>query len=429
MRKLTSALLMTGCMSLFSIGFTAQAQESVTLTAWSTDQRYLDYFNSRLPEWEALHPNTRFTYNFEMIPNAADAYVQALSAGEPVPDLLGIEQGAFPNLMKNGLIAAEFVDLTNVIGDRRDDYAEGTWSVYIYNGRIYALPASLNASVYYYQPAIYEANELEVPATWEQALVVGEQLAAAGSAFSVVTNDGSWFQSMLNQRGGQIFNIAGEFVMGDETNRPLAIEVATHIQQGVANGTFLVVLGGDMWNGEVIPAAYREGRLAGQVMPEWWSTCCLKPSMADMAGRWAVASPPRWAGGGYGTLVWGGTGWAVTDGANAALATQFIDFMVLGLEGQVAQFEEISLFPNMIEAAADPRVTGLQDPFYNNQRLGQIYAPLAPEVPVWYQSPFRFSAGQAFADNLPQLFDGSMTPEAFVDVVIHLTQDVIDFGF
>jgi hypothetical protein len=36
---------------------------------------------------------------------------------------------------------------------------------------------------------------------------------------------------------------------------------------------------------------------------------------------------------------------------------------------------------------------------------------------------------QAAADNLPGLFDGSLTPEEFVDKVIDITQEAIDFGY
>src|SRR5689334_8386693 len=100
------------CLGLLSFGvLTAGAQTEVNLSAWTHDQLYLDYFNSRLEEWEALHPDTTFTYDFQLISNAPEAYLQALAAGEPVPDLLGLEQGQFPNFMKNGTIASNFVDL------------------------------------------------------------------------------------------------------------------------------------------------------------------------------------------------------------------------------------------------------------------------------------------------------------------------------
>lgn len=430
MRKLALVSVLVVCALALSLGSAVFAQEEVNLSALTHDQLYLDYFNSRLDEWEALHPDIHFTYDFQVNSDAGNAAIQALAAGEPLPDLLGIEQGAFPNFMKNGAIAANFLNLSERLGDQVDDYAAGRWSIYSYEGNIYAVESSLTASVYYYQPAIFEAAGVEVPTTWEEALEVGATLAEHGSAFSIATNDGSFFEMMLQQRGGDVFDENANFVLPEEENRAMAVQVATLIQEGVANGTFFVVLGSDMWSGVTIPTAYREGRLAGTVMPDWWSTCCLKPGVEDMAGQWAVAAPPRWADGGASTLVWGGTGWAVnSQSPDAEIAWEFLQFMYLGLESQVQRFEEINMFPTMFEAAQDPRVTELEDPFYNNQRLGELYAQLAPEVPVWYQSPFRANFRTATADNLPALFDGSMSPEEFVDTLIRLTQDAIDFGF
>jgi ABC-type glycerol-3-phosphate transport system substrate-binding protein len=421
------------CVWILAIGVATQAQDvpNVTLTAWTHDQLYIDYFESRLPEFQALHPEVNITFEPTIDSAAPTNAVNAIAAGESLPDLLGIERGSFPNFMRNGIIASYFLDLTDRIGDRRDEYAEGRWTIYSYEGRIYAIESSLTASVLYYQPAVFEAAGAEVPTTWEQVLNdVGPKLVANGSAFTFATNDGTWFQMYFNQRGGQIFNENGEFVLGDETNRPIAIEVAGFLQQAVQQGIMMVVLGGDVWSGATIPTAYQEGRLAGTVMPDWWASCCLQPGVPDMEGQWAVAAPPRWEDGGFGTLTWGGTGWAVNSNSpHAELAWEFLEFMYLGKESQIARFQAINMFPTMFEAANDPAVTELENPFFGGQRLGEIYAQLAPEVPVWYQSPFGSVANTALGDNLPGLFDGSLTPEAFVDNVVRATQDAIDFGF
>jgi len=401
----------------------------VTLTVWTHDQLYIDYFNSRLADWEALHPNTKFTYDFVMDSAAETNAINSIAAGEQGPDLLGIREGFYPNFMKNGIIADYFVDLTNVIGDRRSQYAEGRLSIYSYKGGIYAIESSLSGSVYYYQPAIFETAGVEVPTTWEDALDVGAKLHEIGSAYSVATNDGSFFEMMLQERGGLAFDQDGNFVLGDDTNKPKAIEVADLIQRGVANGTFMVVLGDDMWSGATIPVAYQDGSLAGQVAPDWWSSCCLKPAVPEMEGEWSVALPPKWSGGGFGTLVWGGTGFAVSKTSpNSAVAVDFLDFMYLEKESQIQRFEMINMFPIMFDAANAPRVSGLEDPFYGDQKVGEIFAQLAPEVPVWYQSPFRADFRTAAADNQPALFDGSMTPEAFVDELIRVVQEAIDFS-
>lgn len=433
MKRFKLTALLVFCFWLTAIGVAVQAQDvqDVTLTAWTHDQLYLDYFNARLPEFQALHPELNITLESVYDSNAPTNALNAIAAGEAYPDLLGLERGQFPNFMRNGIIANYFLDLTDRIGDRRGEYAEGRWSIYSYEGRLYGIESSLTASVLYYQPALFEAAGVEVPTTWEQVLnETGPALAANGSAFTFATNDGSWFQMYLNQRGGQIFDENSNFVLGDETNRPLAIEVADFVQKAVANGTFLVVLGGDVWSGATIPTAYTEGRLAGTVMPDWWASCCLKPGIPNMEGQWAAAAPPVWDGGGYATLNWGGTGWVVSSQSpNAELAWEFLEFMYLGLESQVMRFEQINMFPTMFEAASDPRVTELEDPFFGNQRLGEIYSSLADQVPVWYQSPFGAAASTALGDNLPSLFDGTLTPEQFVDRVVETTQESIDFGF
>src|SRR6185436_212369 len=96
MKRYKLVLLLALLLVTVMMGTVAQARQTeVKLTAWTHDQLYLDYFNSRLPEWEAAHPDMKFTYDFQVIPNAWDQALTALAAGEPLPDLLGIERGGF----------------------------------------------------------------------------------------------------------------------------------------------------------------------------------------------------------------------------------------------------------------------------------------------------------------------------------------------
>ncbi|HLU10072.1 MAG TPA: extracellular solute-binding protein [Oceanobacillus sp.] len=432
MKTFRLVILLALCLGALSVSTVVHAQEEVTLTAWTHDQLYLDYFMERLPAFQELHPEVTITLEGVYDSAAPTNALNAIAAGEPLPDMLGIERGAFANFTRNGIIAQYFLDLTDLIEDERENYAEGRLSIYEYEGRLYALESQLAASLLYYQPAVFEAAGVEVPTTWEQVVnEVGPALVEHGSAFTFATNDGTWFQMYYNQRGGVIFDPEGNFVMGDETNRPLAIEVATLLQQGVQNGSFMVVLGGDVWGGATLPTAYQEGSLAGTVMPDWWSTCCLQPyGGPEMEGEWRVALPPVWEGGGHSTLTWGGTGWAVSSASpNAELAKEFLAFAYLGLESQVLKFESINNFPWYIPAFEDERVLGLEDPYFGGQSLGEYYAQVAADVPSWYQNPFLPNALTAMGDNLPGLFDGSLTPEQFVDNVIRATQDAIDFGF
>ncbi|MBZ0286083.1 MAG: extracellular solute-binding protein [Anaerolineae bacterium] len=434
MNKFRLSVLLVLCLALMGIGTMVHAQEEVTLTAWTHDQLYIDYFEARMPEFQALHPEITIKFEPTVDSAAPSNALNAIAAnpGNPeLPDMIGLERGQIPNYLRNGIIAQYFVDLTDLFGDDIANYAPGRLAIYSFEGKVYAIESQLAGSLLYYQPSVFEAAGVEVPTTWEQVLNdVGPKLVENGSAFTFATNDGTWFQMYFNQRGGQIFDENANFVMGDETNRPLAIEVATFIQQAIQAGIFKVILGGDVWSGATIPTAYTDGSLAGTVMPDWWATCCLEPGVPDMAGKWMVALPPKWEGGGHATLTWGGTGWAIASGSpNAELAKEFLAFAYLGLESQVKKFELINNFPWYIPAFEDERVIGLEDPFFSNQHLGEFYGQVAADVPAWYQSPFGAAANTALGDNLPGLFDGTMTPEQFVDKVVETTQEAIDFGF
>jgi len=435
MQKSKFAVLLVVCLMMLGLSTVVHAQTEVTLTAWTHDQLYLDYFQSRLPDFQALHPDLKITLDGTFDSNAPTNALNAIAANPDnpgLPDMIGIERGAFANFTRNGIIAKYFLDLSDLVEADKADYAAGRLAIYTYEGKLYAIESQLAASLLYYQPDVFAAAGVEPPTTWESLLNdVGPKLAAKGNAFTFATNDGSWFMMYFNQRGGTIFDADGNFVMGDETNRPLAVEVANYVQQAIQKGIFMVVLGGDVWSGATIPTAYTSGKLAGTVMPDWWATCCLEPDAGpDMSGKWKVALPPTWEGGGHSTLTWGGTGWAVSSASpNADLAKEFLDFAYLGLESQVKKFEKINNFPWYIPAFSDERVSGLADPYFSDQHLGEFYGKVALDVPAWYQSPFLPSAITAMGDNLPGLFDGTMTPDAFVDTVVKTTQDAIDFGF
>src|SRR5215468_287810 len=254
MKKFRLPIMLILCVALLSLVLPAptRAATEVKISGWTHDQLYIDYFKTRTAEFEKLHPDIKFTWDWVVKPSAPDDVLHAIAAGEPIPDLLGIERGVFGKFIKGGIIEKYFVDLTDLIKDP-SQYAQSRMAIYSYNGKLYGLESSLSASVFYFQPKIYKDNGIDVPKTWEDMVAAGDKLGPKSIAQDFATDDGSWFHMMLHQRGGLVFDKDGKFVLGDDTNRPLAVEVATLLQKGVKNGTFAVVLGGDVWNGATIP--------------------------------------------------------------------------------------------------------------------------------------------------------------------------------
>src|SRR5579859_6001489 len=177
MKKFQLAILLVVCVAMLGLTLPtpSRAATAVTITGWTHDQLYVNYFKTRTAEFEKLHPDIQFTWNWVVKPAAWDDALKAIAAGEPMPDLLGIERGAFGNFIKGGIIEKYFVDLSDLIKDP-SQYSAARMAIYSYNGKLYGLESSLSASVFYYQPKIYKDNGVDVPKTWEDMIAAGDKL-------------------------------------------------------------------------------------------------------------------------------------------------------------------------------------------------------------------------------------------------------------
>jgi len=431
MKKVLFAVLLTSMLLALSLVAPVTAQQTdVTLTMWTHDGLYVEFFTARAEEWKANYPDINFTFDFQVVPSVFDVVLANIAAGEQLPDLFGLEQGQFPRFMEGGIIEQKFLNLTDLIGEERDLFIEGRWTPYMYDGQIYGVESGFAALVYYYQPEIFEANGVEVPTTWNEFISTGETLAANGINIGILTDDtnGAFMQFFL-QRGGQVFDEVGNFILPEEPNRTIALESLNFMKQAIDSGVYFMSLAGDFWGPSPI-TAFREGKVAGVVMPDWYSDYILKPQAEDMAGKWRIAPMPVWDDGvGYKTSVWGGTGFVIAkDSPNAELAWDLLHYSYMTKENQLKRFEEINYFPHMIEAFEDPRIVDRPDAYYGGQEIGEIFASLADSIPVWYQSQFRSAFQDSMTAELVRFYNGEITAEEVLDNVISVVEDEIAFS-
>ena len=432
MRGIRTLALVMATVILFAVTGTAgvaQDARDVTLTLWTHDGLYVKFFTARAEEWKENYPDINFTFDFQVVPQVFDVVLTNLAAGEEIPDLLGIEQGTFPRFMQGGIIESKFLDITDLLGEDYDSIVKGRWTPYTYQGGVYGVDSSLSAVVYYYQPAIFEERGLSVPTTWSEFLETGAVLAEDGIALGSLQDHGGLFMMYLLQRGGQVFNENSEFVLGEESNRQAALDVLNLFRAGLDNGSIHAYVSGEFWGPSPI-TAYREGRLAGAIMPDWYSDYILKPQAEDMAGQWRIARMPIWDEGmSHKTSVWGGTGFAVSrESENAELAWELLQYTYVTEESQLKRFEEISYYPTMPSAFMNQRVIGLEDPYYNNQKPGEVYAEIVDDVPIWYQSVYRAAFEEQMANEMVAFFAGEISAEEVLDNVILFVEDEIAFG-
>lgn len=417
-----ASLLMAGGAKETSI--TPKKGETVTIKLWTHDDLYRQFFQKRIDMMNANNKDFQIALDAQIMPNTITSLITASVAGEALPDLIGVEQGWFPTLMEDGNVDTFLVDLTDKIGDRYNDYVQGRWALYNYEGKIYGLESALTASVLYYQPAIFEKYGVAIPTTWEDYIEAGKKLAANGVKIGVMDNDSSGiFSMMFLQRGGQFFDQDGKLVLGEGKNREAAIKVLDMLRQALDANALQVVLGNEFW-GSTIPTAFSTGKLAGMVAPDWYNASVLQPGVKSMAGSWRVAPMPVWKdGSGYRTSVWGGTGFAITQSSKIKdIVWDVLDDAYMSLDGQLDRYKTIGFYPTMYEALDSPAVTEEEHSFFGGQKIGAVFADVALETPPLWQSPARPFLLQAMVDNLPLFIEGKLSSGEFVDTVVKVTE-------
>lgn len=403
------------------------AKEKVTISMWSQDPLYVQFFGDRAKEWAQKYPQYDFTFDFQQLPapDIQTKLLNNLAAGQPIPDLIAMEQGIFPNYLKDNIVDQAFLDLTDKIKNERDNFVEARWALYSANGKVYGVESGLSTVVYYYQPAIFEKAGIQMPLkTWDDFLAAGEKLAAQGISMAPSQNDNNFLFNMLYyQRGGQIWDKDGAFKMDDPKNRELAINTLNFMQKAQKDKVFFDTAGGDFW-GPPMYNAYQEGKVAGAIMPEWYSDQMIKAQLKGMSGQWRIAPLPVWADGGHTTSTAGGTGFGISkQSKHIDLAWDLLHYAYMTKEGQLKRYLEIHYFPTMKDAIKDTSVVEQKDPYYGDQQIGQVLAATADDAPVWYQSQYRPQQETDASVQITDFFKGTITAEQAIDNTIKLTKD------
>lgn len=403
--------------------------KKVTLSMWTHDMLYVKFFTAVGQEqFSQAHSGTEITYDFQVVPEVFTKMLSTFSAGEPAPDLFGLEQGWFGTYTKDDIIGQKFVDLTARIGAEKDKFVPGTWAKYTSKGKIYGVESALCTCAYYYQPAVLEKAGLkELPKTWDDFMNAGIEAAKNNIYLSAIDSEGyAMFDLLFMERGGQYFDETTEFVLDKSPNREMALEVMNYLKQGIENKVFWPANGGDFW-GPGLMAAHKEGKVMGMTGPDWWSDAILKANAKDQSGNWHIDMMPKWKGGGFSSSTWGGTGFCITQESKSVdLCWELVHLGYMTKDNQIKRYEMIHYLPHMYEALEDPRFTDAKDEYYGGQAIGQTWLQAAKDMPTYYQSPVRGDMGTEINKQMTTFYAGTTTAEAALDSVAKVTRQAIE---
>jgi len=215
-------------MSCFMLSALAHAE--VVLKFWDMvwgPEPYNDTARSIVEEFNRTHPDIKVEY--EIIPwqGFYERFVTAVTAGE-APDI-STGSTAMPVQMAAMGAALPIDDLLEELkkSGEYEDFIEGTWERYFYEGHYYGWPWQIDPRVIYYRSDMLEEVGTQPPTNWDELIQVGQKLAKPeedvwGFAFSAIPGQydpPQYFLSFLFQNGGSVLDENGNLVFNSKATR------------------------------------------------------------------------------------------------------------------------------------------------------------------------------------------------------------------
>ncbi|MBI2939127.1 MAG: extracellular solute-binding protein [Chloroflexi bacterium] len=252
--------------------------------------------------------------------------------------------------------------------------------IYRHKGKQYALPVALTPVVLYYRVDLFEKAGVQVPLkTWDDFMVAGKKLTR-DKQFMTFVQPESWtdLRVHIRQRGGGLHDENGNVIF----DQPSGVEALEFLADLKHKHKIAV----DAPAGPALWGAVKEGAVAALWGADWYATF-LSDNAPELSGKWAAQYLPAVKAGDRKTSAAGGTGTALLKTSKQLdEAARFLEWTFLDPNRVVVRYQMIDLYPPLKEALKDPRMREPR-PYYGGQRLGELFAELAPDVPTWYNHP------------------------------------------
>lgn len=371
-------------------GSNGGAGGDVKITVWSWDGTV----EKAVPGFEKANPG--ITVDVVNAGSSFDEYQaldNAIQAGSGVPDLAMFEYFAVPYFA----IPGKLTDLGEMgAGDLEKDFVPAAWNNVKLGDGVYALPSDYGPAVMFWNSATFaKAGITEAPATWDDYYAAAKAIHALGPDYYIAqdTNDLFFLLSLIWQAGGRPFQVDGEKVTIDFTD-PGTTRAVEFWQKMLDEGLINTKISAwsDDWN-----RALNDGTLAAQNMGGWL-TSTLPERAPDAAGDFRVAPMPQWEAGQEVGAENGGSSFGIPEAAaNKDAAYAFLTYLADG-DGLLTRVDAGAFVPNtaVLDGA---EFRDAENPYFGNQKTGDVLAAAAESVAVgWQYPPFFEYARSIYAD-------------------------------
>jgi arabinosaccharide transport system substrate-binding protein len=408
-----------------------------TITFWVFAPEHVDAYKSAFPAFEKKHPGIKIDLQ-QVTWNVVTQRLQAaVWSGVALPDVVEIPIDSAGAYFRGPVEDVGFVDLTERIkkAGLLNEMVTTRFAPYSTRGHIFGLPHDVHPMMLAYNAEVFkkEGVDVEKIETWDDFIAVGRRLTKLtkpGERYMLELEDGrtAHFDPCLLQRGGGHFDAKGNVIFDNE----IGIQTMLWFVPLVAGEKRIA---GSLAGGQV-SGAVKEGYFLCLMTPDWRTKTIekyyqdkkTKQFDPEMMGKLKLMPLPAVQRGGRRTSTWGGTMLGITkQSPHQDLAWQLALHLYLNKADLGQRFRETNILPALRTAWKEP---AFNEPraFWGGQRLGKMYADLAPSLPEVNTSPFitqsRAKLGEALVDCVSKYrADGNKGFEPYVRARVKRSAD------
>jgi arabinosaccharide transport system substrate-binding protein len=357
---------------LLFVTFTHLHQETYERAVGEFEQRHHVDVQFQYASWQSLQSRLE----------------NAMLAQADVPDMVEVLEGSLGFFTRGPTKDVGLIDLTDRVhaadlDQRLVESRLGTWSI---QGRIYALPHDVHPVMLAYRRDLVEKLGIDVTSldTWDKFVEVGRRVTRDANGDGVIDqymldlpDGGQWgLETLMLQRGTQMFDAQGRVAFDNELT---AATIRWYIEQTHGPAKIAYDAGED----QPLLKAVTDGLVLFHITPDWRSGF-FERELPGLKGKMALMPLPAWEPGGRRTSVWGGTGLLISrQTKHPDLAWQLAQFLYFNPKESGARFMGTNIVPVLKEDWNLPELNA-PNPYYSDQRIGRMYADLAPSTPAHY---------------------------------------------
>lgn len=231
--------------------------EDVTVKFWHTmGQANTTLLNTMITQFNAIYPNIKIEHSSQGGYDDLKSKLKTAIAGGTEPTMAF----CYPDHVADYLASGASLDLTSFISDPeigfvesdgshvdgtsgntvygKDDFVKGYWdegAEYTSEG-VYSVPFSKSTEALFYNKDFFDANDLQVPETWDEMWTLCAQIKAIAPSVTPLgyDSDSNLFITMCEQRGIPYTSATGDhFLFSNPQAKAMVAELKGYYDEGL----------------------------------------------------------------------------------------------------------------------------------------------------------------------------------------------------